>query len=158
MGGCLDLRNAILSCTVGSEIRYLSLLTNSTCNEDSHQWSSYEALMKSTFKASLRIQISSLSSCQSRFQLFKEVFDIQRKANWNQKARAEMGGWVVLVKSCHPDVTQNLSLKDKSSDFSLVPIHILRNEVKVGKRLPGGQCFGKRMVSSYISCDSFCCK
>lgn len=37
MGGCLDLRNVILSSTAGYEIKYLPFLTNSTCNEWTYQ-------------------------------------------------------------------------------------------------------------------------
>lgn len=58
-GWLFRFRNAILSSTVGYEIKYLSLLTNSTCNEWTCPWYSSDALLKSAVKAALHIPTSS---------------------------------------------------------------------------------------------------
>ena len=48
-------------------------------------------------------------------------------------------GWLrgVGEKGGHPDTIQGLNPKQTSSRFSRIPIHILLNEAKAGKTLPG---------------------
>lgn len=119
-GGCLDSRNAILSSTVGSGIRYLSLLTNSTCNEWMCPWCSDDALVKSTSKAPLHIQTSSQSSCQSLLVVQRDLCDPQ-KGQLKPEGKSKDGSWGMLVKNIA--TRDDPEFEAKSSGFSQVPIH-----------------------------------
>lgn len=77
--------------------------------------------------------------------LSKSLLVIQRGLCHLHKSQLKLegkggDGWLsgVSEKTCHPDITQNLNLKARSSGFSLVPLHTLLSQVKAGKTFPSG--------------------
>lgn len=117
----------------GYEIRYLSLLTNSICNKWTCQWCSYDELFQSFFAYSDLFMT-----------LWSESLLVVQRCLWHlEKGQLKPEGknrvgWLggVGKKTCHPDITQNLSKEQIQWFLSSSCPHLL-NEVKAGKTLPG---------------------
>ena len=97
MGGCLDLRNAIQSSAAGYRIRYLSLLTDSTCNRWTRPLCSYDALMEHAsgplciFRP-LHDPLVRLTPRRSEMPLTSKERPIETR-----RQEVGLGDWVVLV-------------------------------------------------------------